>query len=401
MKQERKPYLSVGIDIGADFSLMAIALPTQEIVGKSYKILHSSTRSVQGAVDRILALCQTHNLPARVYMESTSIYHLPLYYRLKEAGLEVFVLNPIVTHANQNANIRNIHNDKLDARRIALLGLRPDLKTSLIPEDEIAAVKALLREYHVMKKETSTYICRLKNQLRQIFPQYLPLFSKVNGKASLEVLSHCPSPNAVLSAGADELIKLIREASGKGEAMARKKAENLLTAAEEALSFGHGNSGITFLIGHYVEMIRILAEKTVAILKQIKRYLQERPDSLLARQTKQLYSYFGLDPVVRQSGNSTGTNLRISKRGSPYARRCFYILALQSISLRKNGEPKNPVLRAYYQEKCKCKAKMTALGAVMHKLCNIVFAVLRDEQPFILISSQEHRQNYLSMRKAA
>ena len=43
MKQERKPYLSVGIDIGADFSLMAIALPTQEIVGKSYKILHSST----------------------------------------------------------------------------------------------------------------------------------------------------------------------------------------------------------------------------------------------------------------------------------------------------------------------------------------------------------------------
>lgn len=97
MRQERKPYLSVGIDIGADFSLMAIALPTQEIVGKSYKILHSSTRSVQGAVDRILALCQTHNLPARVYMESTGIYHLPLYYRLKEAGLEVFVLNPIVT----------------------------------------------------------------------------------------------------------------------------------------------------------------------------------------------------------------------------------------------------------------------------------------------------------------
>ena len=73
MKQERKPYLSGGIDISADFSLMAIALPMQEIVGKSYKILHSSTRSVQGAVDRILGLCQTHNLPARVYMESTSI----------------------------------------------------------------------------------------------------------------------------------------------------------------------------------------------------------------------------------------------------------------------------------------------------------------------------------------
>lgn len=431
MKQERNAYLSVGIDIGADFSLMAAALPTQELVCRSYKILHNSPRSVQGAVDRILSMRQTYDLPVRVYMESTGIYHLPLYHRFKDAGLDVFILNPIVTHANQNANIRNIHNDKLDARRIALLGLRPGLKTSIIPEDEIAAVKALLREYHVMKKETSTYICRLKNQLRQIFPQYLPLFSKVNGKASLAVLSKYPSPSAVLAAGADALTKLIRESAGRGEAMARKKAESLLSAAGESISFGHGNSGIIFLIGHYVEMIRILDKKTAEILKQIKSFLQERPDSLLTRQTmllesipgagfltavtivceignfaafrrpKQLYSYFGLDPVVRQSGNSAGANLRISKRGSPYARRCFYMLALQAVSLRKNGEPKNPVLRAYYLEKCRSKAKMTALGAVMHKLCNIVFAVLRDERPFVLISPQEHRQNYLAQAIAA
>ena len=88
--------------------------------------------------------------------------------------------------------------------------------------------------------------------------------------------------------------------------------------------------------------------------------------------------------------------MEISKRGSPYARRSLYVLALQSISLRINGEPKNPVIRAFYQEKCKSKAKMTALGAVMHKLCNIVFAVLRDEKPFVLISPQEHRQRFQS-----
>lgn len=431
MEQQRQPYLSVGIDVGADFSLMAVAMPTQEIIGKPYKILHSSHHSVQGAVDRILALRQTYELPVRIYMESTSIYHLPLYHRFKDAGLEVFVLNPIVTHANQNTNIRNIHNDKHDAQRIAVLGLRPGLKTSLIPDDEIAAVKALLREYYAMKKEASMYICRLKNQLRQSFPQYLPIFSKVNGKASLEVLSRYPSPSAALDAGVDALAEVIREAAGKGAAMALEKAEKLTAAAREALSFGHSNSGIIFLIGHYVEMIRILDEQTTAVLRQIKRGLSENPDSLLAQQTrllesipgagfltavtilcelgdfkvfrrpKQLYSYFGLDPVVRQSGNSAGANLRISKRGSPYARRCFYVLALQSVSLRKNGEPKNPVIRAYYLEKCKSKAKMTALGAVMHKLCNIVFAVLRDERPFVLISPQEHCQKHLSAPKAA
>ena len=268
MEHKRQQYISVGIDIGADFSLMAVALPTQEIIGRPYKILHSSYRSVQGAVDRILALRQTYELPARVYMESTGVYHLPLYHRFRDAGLEVFVLNPIVTHANQNMNIRNVHNDKYDAQRIALLGLRPGLKTSVIPDDEIAAVKALLREYHAMKKETSMYICRLKNQLRQVFPQYLPIFSKVNGKASLAVLSQHPSPSAVLAAGLDALADVIRKAAGRGEAMAQKKAAELLDAAKDALTFGHGNSGITFLILHYVEMIRILDQQTAAVLKQ-------------------------------------------------------------------------------------------------------------------------------------
>lgn len=86
MKQKIQPYLSIRIDIGADFSVMAAALPNQEIIGRTYKILHSSPRSVEGAVERIRSLEQTYGLPVKIYMDSTSIYHLPLYYRLSDAG---------------------------------------------------------------------------------------------------------------------------------------------------------------------------------------------------------------------------------------------------------------------------------------------------------------------------
>ena len=34
-------FISVGIDVGADFSWMSIALPNQQFVGKPYKILHN------------------------------------------------------------------------------------------------------------------------------------------------------------------------------------------------------------------------------------------------------------------------------------------------------------------------------------------------------------------------
>ncbi len=414
-------FLSIGIDVGADFSLMAAALPTQEIIGRTYTIRHNNLDSLQGAVDRIRALELQYGLKTKIFMESTSIYHCPLYHRFKDEGFDVFILNPIITHANSNINVRSIHNDKFDARKIALLGLRPDLKTSVIPNDDVASIKILVREYHTMKKECSQYICRLTSQLRQTFPQYLSLFSKVNGKASLEILSRYTTPENILRAEKEKVITLIMQNAGRGRIMAEDKYEKLIRAASEAASFGHSNIGNNYLIHHFIEMIRFIKTQTDKLLSQIREIVNSQPNSQFAlhiklletipglgflsavtlvceigdfsafRRPKQLYSFFGLDPKVKQSGKTNRTELQISKRGSPYARRCFYILALQSISLNKHGEPKNPVIRKYYQEKCKSKAKMTAIGAVMHKLCNIVFAVLRDERPFVLITPEEHR----------
>lgn len=93
---------------------------------------------------------------------------------------------------------------------------------------------------------------------------------------------------------------------------------------------------------------------------------------------KQLFAYFGLNPAVKQSGNFNGTKISISKRGSRIARRVIHTMALISISKNKDGSAKNSVIRDYYLKKCEVKPKMVALVAVMHKVCNIVFAILRD-----------------------
>ena len=431
MKNTAQPYISVGIDVGADFSLMAAALPSQELVGKPYKIFHNSQRSLDGAIERIRSLLQQYGLPVRVYMESTGIYHFPLYFKLKDAGLDVFVLNPLITHAGKDMNVRNVHNDRFDAQKIALIGLRPNLKTSIVPDDNVASMKAILREYHAMKKELSMYICRLKNQLRQVFPQFIPVFSKVNGVTAMAVLYEYLTPDAILAAGIEEMEQFMKRTVAKGPLDIHRKAVLLIEAAEAAQQFGHGNHGIFYLIRHYIEMIRILDSQTKQLLSQINVLLKEQENTQLAKQVrllqtipgigllsavtlvceigdfsafkrpKQLFAYFGLDPAVKQSGNFAGTDLKMSKRGSPYARRTIYMLALQSISLRMNGEPKNPVLRACYEEKCKSKSKMTALGAVMHKVCNIIFAVLRDEKPFVLITPEEHKAEYARQHNLA
>ena len=101
---------------------------------------------------------------------------------------------------------------------------------------------------------------------------------------------------------------------------------------------------------------------------------------------KQLFAYFGLDPAVKQSGKFEGTKVQMSKRGSAIARRVIHTLTLQSISISRNGEAKNSVLREYYIKKCDSKPKLVAMGAVSHKVCNMIFAILRDNKPFKIIA---------------
>jgi transposase len=120
---------------------------------------------------------------------------------------------------------------------------------------------------------------------------------------------------------------------------------------------------------------------------------------------KQLLAYFGIDPSVKQSGKFVGTETHMSKRGSRFARRALFAAALASVRRNRNGVPLNHVLREYYENKCKSKAKKVALGAVMHKLTNIVFAVLRDEKNFELRTPEQHCKEFvrshLSLEDAA
>lgn len=91
----------------------------------------------------------------------------------------------------------------------------------------------------------------------------------------------------------------------------------------------------------------------------------------------------------------------MSKRGSRFLRRVLYTSALANIRKNRSGELNNPVLYEYYQKKCISKVKKVALGAVMHKLVSIIFAVLRDKKPFELRTPEEHAKQLTAMNKAA
>ncbi|EMS71437.1 hypothetical protein [Ruminiclostridium cellobioparum] len=75
-------------------------------------------------------------------------------------------------------------------------------------------------------------------------------------------------------------------------------------------------------------------------------------------------------------------------------RRVPFTIALASVRVKKNGEAINPVLYEYYQKKKESKLKKVALGAVTHKVSNIIFVVLRDSKLYELQTPEEHKMLY-------
>ena len=183
-------FISVGIDVGADFSFMSLALPNQTFIGKPFKIVHSNLNSLEKAVLTIEEAEELHSMRSRIVMESTGIYHYPLFCYLRDKGFNVLVINPIISKNSTNLNIRKVSNDKFSSKSLALIGL----KTSVVPSDTVLDLRNLVREYYYLMDSRSAYVNKLKGVLRVAFPQYIGIFSKVTVQTSLALLEKCPSP---------------------------------------------------------------------------------------------------------------------------------------------------------------------------------------------------------------
>ncbi len=417
-------FISVGVDVGADFSWMSIALPNQQFVGKPYKVLHNSMHSLTTAVSKIKEAEELYSLESRIFLESTGIYHYPLFCYLRDKGFNCSVINPIITKNSTNINIRKVHNDRFDSKKAALVGLKPDLKVSLMPSDLALNCRNLCREYFDLMDKRSAYVNKLQGELRMTFPQYLGIFSKVTINTSLTLLEKYTSPSAFLGADRQKIIDIIKSTARFGLTYAQNKYNAIIQAAAEANEFGYIIDSNIKRTRLYISFIRKYDEEIKSILNAMHELVEANEDTDFVKQIhlietfkgagflsaislmgeigdfsafskpKQLFAYFGLDPAVKQSGKFEGTRIKMSKRGSAVARRVIHILALQSISTSRTGEAKNPVLRDYYLKKCETKPRLVAVGAVSHKVCNMIFAILRDNKPFEIIKPSEHVKQY-------
>ena len=193
-----KNYISVGIDVGSAFSFMTIVAPDGSVTQKPFKITHNKTDSLERAVSAIKKAEELYSLESRIFLESTGIYHFPLFCYLVDCGFHVSIINPIITHSSKNVNIRKVKNDKIDSIGIAKLGLSDDIPVSQFPAKLVLELRSLTRKYYDLTDERSAHINKLKGDLHIVFPQYLDIFCDVTGKTSTLILRQYGTPDKIL-----------------------------------------------------------------------------------------------------------------------------------------------------------------------------------------------------------
>ncbi|SHH44675.1 hypothetical protein SAMN04488530_15012, partial [Asaccharospora irregularis DSM 2635] len=62
---------------------------------------------------------------------------------------------------------------------------------------------------------------------------------------------------------------------------------------------------------------------------------------------------------------------------------------------KRNSEAINPVLLNYYKNNMNGKSKKVGLVAIMHKLMNYIFSVLRNQKPYEVRNPKLHCKMYL------
>lgn len=384
----------IGIDIAKRSHEAVIITEDGQIVRKAFNFRNNCT-GYNLLLEQVRKLT---NIKSQIVfaMESTAHYWLALYARLLKDGYTVIVLNPIQSHSLRELYIRKTKTDAKDSMIIADLVRFGRCQASNVPQDKVLALRELCRSRAYLIDTAADLKRKLIALLDRIFPEYETLFDSIFGKASVAVLRKYPTPQKLKNAHLEKLTEILWESSGGR--FGEWKARQLKEAAYSSFGIEDSCGVYSALLGMFLEQILSLAEQADLIEKQIASLLKEFDTQLtsipgvgtvlaatilseigdIARfsSADKLLAFAGLDPSVKQSGEFKSNQNRMSKRGSPYLRRAIWLASTVAVQC-------DPMFGAYYEKKMSEGLHyMNVIGHVSRKMTAVIFAVLRDGQPY-------------------
>jgi len=332
-------------------------------------------------------------------MEATGHYWLNLYCKLVEVGATVHVVNPVQSDALRGLYIRKTKNDSKDAFIIAELIRFGRYSETTLSNPDLISLRELTRQRFYLVDCISDAKRKVISLVDKVFPEYEQLFSDMFGATSLALLEQFPTPDLLAEISTTKLVNFLKSVSHGRHG--RSKAEQIKSLATNSFGSSVFAAGSAFALKQFIQQIELLERQVSDIEDYIAELLPKFNSSLTTitgvgttlaavfvseigdvnrfDSPDKLAAFAGIDPSVSQSGEFNGSKAHMSKRGSPYLRRAFFLAAVAA-------NLHNPALKALYDRKrLQGKHHLVAISAVMRKLVNIVYSLLKSGLPYIMI----------------
>jgi transposase len=319
MEQEKK-LASVGVDVSK--AKLDVALPLAG--GKFRDKVVANNR--KGFAELVAWLAKHGVSTAHICMEATGAYWEEFAEYLADAGFKVSVVNPAHIKSYGESLGSRSKTDKADARVIGQFCAERRPALWLAPSPAVRALRALVRRRDALVELRTQELNR-----KEVASQPLVL------KSIEEVLAH-------LDKQIKEIERQINDHIDKDPTL--KEQSRLLQTIP-----GVGDVTTGMLLSHYGGELRFAT-------------------------TRQAVAFGGLDTRHCESGSSVGGKARTSKKGDSRLRATLYMPAV--VAMTRTAWGKTFAQRLSLAG----KPKMVIIGALMRKMVEMAYAILKSGKPF-------------------
>ena len=353
------------------------------------------------------ALCDQHpNAQIYAAVESTGGYENNWFDAMikfqSNLPLKTARLNPCGVHNNSKAGLQRNITDPISAENVAKYLIEHPENVTYQQQDPLASLRKQWSFVKMLLKQKTQLLNQLESNLYAANP---------------EVLAYCKNgvPNWVFSLlarfpTAATLAKAKKSSLASIPYVTEQKAKELIQRAKKSVA--SATDPITAqIIKATVKQIRQLA-KAIEAQEKILTETCSIPEVQLLKTfpgisdisaiglileigsverfatAKKLASFFGLHPRYKQSGDGSW-GFHMSKQGRVVPRQILYMVAMVAIQC-------NPLIKEIYLKHTeKGMKKKAALGVCMHKICRVVYGMLKHNKPFDPNIDRKNREKSL------
>ncbi len=359
---------------------------------------HSFNNSIDGTNSLIEKLNNYPTEEILIGMEATGHYWLSVYSYLMEKNFNIIVINPIQTDGWRRATeIRKRKTDIIDSIMIADFIRHGNYETTSLADEKYLNLRNMTRFRHYLIEQTSDLKRKIIANLDQVFPEYSSYFSDIFGQTSKEILLNFNTAEDFKNLKANDFKKVLKNITLKKSA--KVKLNELKIASKSSFGINFALDSYSIQIKCLIEQIKVIEDQIELLESEIELIVKNLNTPILTipgiglvtgatilaelgdinkfSSDKKIVAYAGLDSTVNQSGESNGMHGHLSKRGSSHLRKALF----QAAFIACNN---NTVFKEFYDKKClEGKHHLVAVNAVARKMCHVIYAVLKKNEPYV------------------